>query len=296
MFDTPGSAVPIERIRYIGASLEIVGDGVEFPVAVDDSPIGNVPLNSAAFPINVLDNDLPGSTGTISIDNVTNGSFGTTRVDGDRILYTPTAGFEGTDQFVYTIVDAAQRRASATVTVDVGDAAADDIVALRIAVTDVNGQPIDQVELGSQFQVRGFVEDLRGFGLDRGVFAAYEDVLYNRGLVSPVASQTNDPDLGFEVQFGPNYQRVREGDIRTDGVINEIGAVQVENGNQPLGLGEQLLFVITMTANNIGTAEFIADPADITPLHDTLTFEPPTAVPFDRIRYGFDTVAIVAPG
>ena len=296
LFDTPGSAVPIERIRYIGASLEIVGDGVEFPVAVDDSPIGNVPLNSAAFPINVLDNDLPGSTGTISIDSVTNGSFGTTRVDGDRILYTPTAGFEGTDQFVYTIVDAAQRRASATVTVDVGDAAADDIVALRIAVTDVNGQPIDQVEIGSQFQVRGFVEDLRGFGLDRGVFAAYEDVLYNRGLVSPVASQTNDPDLGFEVQFGPNYQRVREGDIRTDGVINEIGAVQVENGNQPLGLGEQLLFVITMTANNIGTAEFIADPADITPLHDTLTFEPPTAVPFDRIRYGFDTVAIVAPG
>ncbi len=296
LFDTPGSAVPIERIRYVGASLEIVGDGVEFPVAVDDSPIGNVPLNSASFPINVLDNDLPGSTGTISIDSVTNGSFGTTRVDGDRILYTPTAGFEGTDQFVYTIVDAAQRRASATVTVDVGDAAADDIVALRIAVTDVNGQPIDQVELGSQFQVRGFVEDLRGFGLDRGVFAAYEDVLYNRGLVSPVASQTNDPDLGFEVQFGPNYQRVREGDIRTDGVINEIGAVQIENGNQPLGLGEQLLFVITMTANNIGTAEFIADPADITPLHDTLTFEPPTAVPFDRIGYGFDTVAIVAPG
>jgi len=154
LFDTPGSAVPIERIRYIGASLEIVGDGVEFPVAVDDSPIGNVPLNSAAFPINVLDNDLPGSTGTISIDSVTNGSFGTTRIDGDRILYTPTAGFEGTDQFVYTIVDAAQRRASATVTVDFGDAAADDLVALRIASTHVNCQPSERAHHGTQIEVR----------------------------------------------------------------------------------------------------------------------------------------------
>ncbi|MFN3189526.1 MAG: Ig-like domain-containing protein [Aureliella sp.] len=304
LFDTPGSAVPVERIRYIGTQLEIVGDGVEFPVAVDDSVPEAIPQNSIRFPVDVLTNDLTGSTNTITIVSSTNGLFGTSQIDtrgtsnpaDDRILYTPNGGFNGADQFTYTIQDARGIQSTATVTVRVGDADSDDIVSLRLSVTDVNGQPVDSIEVGNQFQLRGFVQDLRGFGIDRGIFAAYEDVLYNANLVSPVASNTNDPDLGFQVQFGPNYSRVREGDIRTPGVINEIGAVQIENGNQPLGSAEQLLFVVTLTANSTGIANFIADPADISPLHDTLTFEPPEAVTFDRIRYGFDSVNIVSAG
>ncbi|GIW99774.1 MAG: hypothetical protein KatS3mg111_3107 [Pirellulaceae bacterium] len=96
------------------------------------------------------------------------------------------------------------------------------------------------------------------------------------------------------MQFGPNYQRVRSGDIRTPGIINEIGALQTTD--TPLGNGELLLFTITMTANAPGTANFVADPADITPLHDTLLFEPPTAVGFDKVRYGFDTLNILPAG
>ncbi|MFK7737245.1 MAG: Ig-like domain-containing protein, partial [Pirellulaceae bacterium] len=301
LFDTPGSAVPVERIRYTGTQLEIVGDGVEFPVAVDDSLPSALPENSIRFPIDVLANDLPGSTGSITIVSSTNGLFGNTIIDArgtsdpsdDRVLYTPNGGFNGADQFTYTIQDARGIQSTATVTVRVGDADSDDIVSLRLSVTDLSGQVVDTINVGDQFQLRGFVQDLRGFGIDRGIFAAYEDVLYNSTLVSPVLSNTNDPDLGFQVQFGPNYQRVREGDVRTAGVINEIGAVQVENGNQPLGSAEQLLFVVTLTANSTGVANFIADPADIAPLHDTLTFEPPAAVPFDQIRYGFDSVNIV---
>lgn len=301
LFDTPGSPVPIQRIRYIGASLEIVGDGVQFPVAVDDSVPGSIPMGSVNFPINVLANDRPGSTGQITLVDVTDGAFGLTSIDtrgtsnpaDDRILYTPNGGFTGADQFTYTIQDSRGIQSTARVTVRVGDADANDVISMRLSATDLNGQPIDEITVGSQFQLRGYVQDIRGFGFNRGAFAAYEDVLYTSTLVSPVASNTNDPDLGFQVTFGPNYSRVREGDIRTPGVINEIGAVQIENGNQPLGSDEQLLFVVTMTANGIGTANFIGDPADITPLHDTLTFEPPEAVGFDRIRYGFDTLNIV---
>lgn len=304
LFDTPGSAVPIEQIRYIGTELEIVGDGVEFPVAIDDSLAQTIPAGSISFPIDVLANDLPGSTGVITIVSSTSGLFGTTLIDNrgtsdpsdDRVQYTPNAGFNGSDQFTYTIQDNRGIQSTATVTVRVGDADADDIVGMRLSVTDLNGQPVDQITVGSQFQLRGFVQDLRGFGIDRGVFAAYEDVLYSAELVSPVPSSTNDPDLGFQVQFGPNYQRVREGDIRTPGVINEIGAVQIDNNNMPLGSTEQLLFIVTLTANSTGIANFVADPADISPLHDTLTFEPPAPVGFEQIRYGFDSVSIVADG
>ncbi len=302
LFDTPGSAVPDERIRYLGTSLEIVGDGVEFPVAVDDSVPGAIPAGSFGFPINVLANDRPGSTGQIRLNSVTDGTSGITQIDtrgtsdpsDDRVLYTPNGGFNGSDQFTYTIQDARGIQSTATVTLRVGSADADDQVGLRLSATDLSGNPIDSITVGGQFQLRGYVQDLRGFGADRGVFAAYEDVLYSSTLVSPIPSQTNDPNLGFQVEFGPNYQEVFSGDIRTPGLINEIGAVQ--SGQTPLGLEEQLLFVITMTANSVGTANFIGDPADISPLHDTLTFEPPAAVDFGQIRYGFDSLNIVSAG
>lgn len=300
LFNTPGSPVPFERIRYLGTSLEIVGDGTEFPVAVDDSLPTSLPAGSFQFPINVLANDRPGSQGPISIVDSSDGLNGTTTVDtrgtatptDDRILYTPNGGFNGADQFTYTIQDSRGIQSSATVTLRVGNADENDIVSLNLVATDLNGSPIDQITVGSQFQIRGFVQDLRTTGTDLGVFAAYEDVLYSSNLVSPVSSNSNDPDLGFEVSFGANYQRVREGDIRTPGLINELGAVST--GDLPLGNGEQLLFIVTMTANSVGQASFIADPADISPLHDTLTYEPVTAVGFDLIRYGFDTLNIVS--
>ncbi len=304
LFDTPGSAVPIERIRFIGTQIEIVGDGVEFPLAVDDSVPGSIQAGTIRFPVDVMANDLPGSTNSISIIATTDGQFGTTQIDtrgtattsDDRVFYTPNAGFQGTDQFTYTIEDARGIQSTARVTLRVGNVDGNDDVALRLDVTDENGTPIEQVAVGEEFWLRGFVEDLRGGFGDRGVFAAYEDILYNAGLVSPVASTTNDPNLGFRVNFGPSYQRVLEGDIRTPGLINEIGAVQSENNNMPLGSGEFLLFEILMTANAAGVAEFIGDPADVSPFHDTLTFDPPAAVAIDRIQYGFDSITIVAAG
>ena len=53
LFDTPGSAVPIERIRYLGTSIEIVGNSDEFPLAVDDSLATAIPFGAIRFPIPV---------------------------------------------------------------------------------------------------------------------------------------------------------------------------------------------------------------------------------------------------
>ena len=301
LFDVPGSAVPFERIRFIGTSLEIVGNSDEFPFAIDDSLTTTIPFGSVRFPINVKANDLPGSTGLINVVSVTSGLNGTTSIDSQgRVLYTPNGGFSGTDQFTYTIEDARQIRSQAKVTVRVGAADANDLVSLRMEVTDLNGTPISDIAVGGQFQLRGYVKDLRTAGANLGIFAAYQDVLYSSSLVNPIAKSvtTTDP-LGFQVVFGNNYNRLTSGDINNKGIINEIGAVQnVDNTGSasPLGGNEFPLFIITLEAKAVGTATFVGDPADITPLHDTLTFDPAAVVPFDQIRFGSDTLNITSSG
>jgi large repetitive protein len=213
------------------------------------------------------------------------------------VLYTPNAGFVGTDQFEYTIEDTRGIRSRARVTVRVGATETNDIIALRLDVTDLSGTPITDIAVGGQFQLRGFVQDLRGAGIDRGVFAAYQDVLYSSNLVRPVSSTTNP--LGFQVTFGPNYPVLTSGGINTLGLINEIGAVQrtaPDGSASALGPDEQLQFIVTMTANAVGRATFIGDPADISPLHDSLTFEPARTVGIDFLRFGNDSLNITSTG
>ncbi|GAB5401791.1 MAG: Ig-like domain-containing protein [Aureliella sp.] len=292
----PQEPVPISFITYQGTMIEIVSDGSQFPVAVDDSVPVAFAAGSIDNPIDVLSNDIAGSAGTITISSFQSptdqGGRVTLNAAGSGLLYTPRSDFQGTDQFTYEIEDTRGIRSTATVTVRVGDADADDIVRLNLRATDANGNEIDEIVVGQTFQLRGFVQDLRTTGPNLGIFAAYEDVLYDSGLVSVNASTTNDPNLGFEVAFGPDYGRVREGNIRTAGVINEIGAVST--GDTPLGTDERLVFTVNLTANAVGLAQFIADPADISPLHDVLTYEPVEPVPFDKITFGFDSLNIVA--
>ncbi len=320
LFDTIDE-VRLELIQFTGTQIEIFGDGVEFPVAVDDSTrvLG---INTANNRIDVLANDLKGSTGVVTIVTASQGSRGFTAIDrgvsalpdDDVITYTPNTNFSGFDQFTYTIEDGRGIQSTATVTVRVGTAGSttpdsNDVVDFELVVTNLNGEPIDTVTQGQQFQLRAFVKDLRTTsptaGRDtRGVFAAYQDVLYNRNLVSPVTSTTNVPNLGFTVQFGALYNRVREGDVRTPGLINEIGAVATFDSPEPnaqtnpLGyLDRRLpLFTVTLIADRVGTAEFFSDPVDIVPLHEVLTFDPASTVTPDKINFGFDRVQIVAAG
>ncbi len=292
LFDTSATAVPIDQIRYLGTSLEIVADGVVFPVAVDDST-GAIPVG-VAFPINVLANDLPGSSGPITLkpNGFTAPLHGAVGIVGSQVVYTPNLGYTGSDQFTYTIVDTQGNESIGRVTVKVGtNTAADDIVALPLQVTDLTGAPITQIAVGQQFQLRGYVQDVRTTGTRLGVFAAYQDVIYSAGLASPVASGTNN--LGFEVTFGPQYTRVKEGDILTRGVLNEIGAVATSDSDVSYGVDPHLLFIVTLTAQATGVATFVGDPADISPLHDTLTFQPVLPVGYDKVTYGLATITII---
>ena len=86
------------------------------PTAVDDSAgtEENQPVSIA-----VLANDLDGFGQPLTISEAGVPSNGTTRIEGNAIVYTPEPGFVGTDTFEYTIREQNGGTASATVTVTV---------------------------------------------------------------------------------------------------------------------------------------------------------------------------------
>ncbi|NJN55956.1 MAG: tandem-95 repeat protein, partial [Anaerolineae bacterium] len=94
----------------------------DLPDAVDDGY--TVDENSTDNVLLVLDNDTtPDSGETLTITAVDNPTTqnGQATISGSTILYTPQAGYVGTDTFEYTITDGNNRFDTATVTITVRD-------------------------------------------------------------------------------------------------------------------------------------------------------------------------------
>jgi hypothetical protein len=164
-------------------------------------------------------------------------------------------------------------------------------VELFFEVQDLAGVPITQVTVGSQFQLVVSVQDMRSVPAGTaGIFAAYMDVLFDRNLVSTVFDAANP--LGFKITFGADYPNGRAGDIATPGLLDEVGAFAAFD---PPGPDKLVLFSVVFAATAAGNADFIGDPADVSPTHDVLYFEPPEVVPLADIRYGFTSVTVVNP-
>ncbi|MBI1297487.1 hypothetical protein GC175_21320 [bacterium] len=70
--------------------------------------------------INVLENDSDPDGQALTITSVSNPSHGTARIEGAQIRYTPNAGFNGQDSFIYTVSDGNGGIRSASVLVNVG--------------------------------------------------------------------------------------------------------------------------------------------------------------------------------
>lgn len=287
-------AVPEIRTRYVPSSIEVVANPSQFPQAVDDSPIGSIPVNTVRS-LDVLANDVVGANGPVRIIRVTQPGSGSVVIDNsgtrDTLRFTSGAT-QGTFTFTYTIVDSVGFESTATVTVDVGNSTSDDLIKLRLQVTDLAGNPITQIAVGQQFQLRGFVDDLRTGVTQAGVFAAFQDILLSDAALALI-NPANNP-RGFAVQFSSNYPDASSGDIRVPGIINEIGSQQVGPASSSLGDGEFLQFIITLTARQAGALTFTGDPADLVPNSDSLLYDTPAPVDKSRITYTDTTVTIVA--
>jgi len=93
------------RIPFKSATLSLLVTPNNYvPVAVND--VANLNMN-ATTTISVLANDTDPEGDELSITAVTAGQHGATTIstDGKKVLYTPNAGYSGTDYFSYTISD-----------------------------------------------------------------------------------------------------------------------------------------------------------------------------------------------
>ncbi len=102
----------------VSASLDVTVEPVnDAPVVVGDSAITN---EGGAVTISVLANDHdPDAGDTLTIYSLGSAQHGTVALSGGDVIYTPGAGFYGSDSFGYTVRDASGLVASATVNVEV---------------------------------------------------------------------------------------------------------------------------------------------------------------------------------
>ncbi len=271
------------------------------PIAVDDS--FDVPEGSSDRALNVLENDIPSLAGGISVISVTSGSEGgflTVIGGGQSIRYTPSPGFNGTEQFTYTIRDGDGQISSAVGTVHLLPSAnLDDVVLFSMELLDEDGTSLNggddditpSVRVGDTFQIRVSVDDLRFAASPEGVASASLDVLYSAALV---AVENAVPGLNggfpFDISFGPIFGGLQAGNASTPGLLDDVGAIQTSlvPQDQVEHAGPVELFTVTMQAVSPGIAQFIGDPSDDVLIETTVIGSDvgltPSELGYDRVE------------
>jgi len=144
---------------------------------------------------------------------------------------------------------------------------------IRLEATDLAGAPITSTPLESDFQIRGYVQDLRANGL--GVFSAYMDIAYDPTLSSVQGAISVST-------FDPLYRTFWDGNVATPGLVNEIGSAATDVFAPP-GPTERLQFVLLFHADTTGIAAFTLNAAE-TDGYDVLLFGTDMPVPFEEVE------------
>jgi hypothetical protein len=157
---------------------------------------------------------------------------------------------------------------------------ADTVVTIRLEACDLSGNAISTVDIGEEFLLRVFVQDLRV--PERGVFAAFLDVFYSQSLVS----------VAGPITAGPNYFLLPgQGDISHPGMLDEIGAMD----GFGVPVGELLLLSLRFRADALGTVTFFGDPPDNFPFSDILVYGWNDPVPIEDVEFGSVSITVVPP-
>ena len=305
------SAVPVSGLRLGSAQLQISPSDSNFTTAVDDAfpdgldSNGNLITGTSNSVLDVLDNDRLGPTGTVEFfDILVEPTMGTLSIDDngtpdnlndDFVVYNADFDARGVDRFLYQITTGDNVRSTAEVSVTVGNAAADDLVAIDFRVVNEAGAPISQLSVGQRFGVQVSLDDLRG-PLETsvpGVFAGFVDVLYDAGLARP--TDILDTPFGFDVVFTEDFNvEAAVGTANVPGIIDEFGTLQRDTSGtaNPLGAEPILMATIYFVAVAPGELRIAGDKADFSPFQDTLLYEPPEAVDPTRIRYDVERITI----
>ncbi|WP_404310404.1 Ig-like domain-containing protein [Neorhodopirellula lusitana] len=302
------TALAFDEIEYDSRTIEIVPAGSGLPVALDDSyPAGGQAISgSSTVILDVLANDAQIGSSTITDIQIqsapANGSIaistnGTTDPSDDKVLYTPTSGFTGYDEFSYSITVQSDSFGTvssiANVSVVTGQIA-NPQAQYDFTFVDEDGNEITQIATGERFGLRIDAIDLDDFGnaTTDAVFAGFLDILYNSSLIETIAVDNGgDPNLfDFDVEFDPQFLLSSAvGSADYPGIVDEFGSNKSGTG----GSGTELATVY-FRALQTGTATVTGSPADRSPFQDTLLDNVDTPVPVENILYDSESILITS--
>ena len=172
-------------------NIEVLSDGNIAPIAGDDQATTDI---DTAVTIDYRANDFDPDSNTIFLNGLSQPSSGsvTTNAENNRFIYTPNAGFSGTDTFTYILSDGGNRSNRATVTVTVLDL--NDAPVISNLPTNISGDENTNLT----FDVQSTDDsDSEGNGLTYaivgGADAAFFSINSATGLISLVAQDFENP-------------------------------------------------------------------------------------------------------
>jgi len=154
------------------------------------------------------------------------------------------------------------------------------LVAVRLAITDLQGNPVQTIRVGESFRLAAYVQDLREGEDADGVFAAFLDVDYDASLARPSEELEYRPDLMCKLGKHP---------FATAGKLDDVGGIlslELTDG------GERELFNTTFTATSVGELNFASGAANrlgLTMLLHMVGYE----IPASQVTWGSASVTVV---
>jgi large repetitive protein len=194
-----------------------------------------------------------------------------------QVNWTPLQGQLGSQSFTLLLTDLAGNEQRQEFTLTVG---LEPVMEIRLATVSTAGLPITTVQVGQEFIVQVFVQDLRQSGDAAGVFSAYMDILFDSTIVQPV--------FDSPINHIDPYRGGRTGTV-VEGAIDGLGAVA--NSTDPLGPDERLFAEIAFTAIAAGNPGLRSGPSD-NPSHDVGLYNRNDAVGTDEISFGTSSFAV----
>ena len=193
------------------------------------------------------------------------------------VTWTPTSQQVGAQTFSIELTDLAGNVRSDSFTVNVAEPP---VAAIRIDLTDLEGNPITGIAAGQEFLLKMVAEDNRAF-IDRdGVYGAFADITFDESLIRPKP--------GTEIQYDPAFTVTRTGSVQA-GLVDELGAVS--GATAATNLAESLIATIQMEALASGNVNIISNPADDLS-SEFLLFGLDNVVPASAVSYGSTSLAI----
>ncbi|MDD2840749.1 MAG: tandem-95 repeat protein, partial [Rickettsiales bacterium] len=220
---------------------------------VNDIPVANLVSATTdednSITLDVLANSSDVEGDTLSIKSITNGSHGTTSIVDGKIVYTPTANFNGTDTISYTISDGNGGEITKELTVNVNPVNDIPVATVTTATTDEDNSITIDV-LASASDVDGDTLTIKEVSNgSHGTTSIVEDTNGNKVIqYTPNSNYFGTDTITYTISDGNGGEITKELTVN----VNSVNDVPVAN-----------LVSATTDEDNIITIDVLASASDV---------------------------------